>query len=223
MSGFRDLSSGAENLVVGSGPGGSVVFEKLTGMGEDTLLIEEGHDILGVSPFNIPILDRHAKFYRDGGFSPILSNRPFPFSEGKVLGGTSELNGGLFWPLPEILEEKWTSNLGYLSDDIAEMKNHFLRFSNLLRVGPVTTEVNSDLPSKLLRDSAEKKNLAVEKSMRLVPECQKLNQCGSGCPKSLKNSMSRTLIPRGVSQGGRYKCEVRALKINAYSGVAKSL
>lgn len=223
MSEFLDFSRGTENLVVGSGPGGSVVFEKLTGIGEETLLIEEGPDILGISPFDIPILDRHAKFYRDGGFSPILSKRPFPFSEGRVLGGTSELNGGLFWPLPEILQEKWITNLGYMSDDIADMNNHFVRFSKMLRVGPVTTEANTDLPSKLLREGAEKQNVAVEKSMRLVPECQKLNQCGSGCPKSLKNSMSRTLIPRGVSQGGRYLCEVRAIKINAYSGVARSL
>jgi len=220
---LRDLTSGTGNLIVGSGAGGSVVFEKLTGMGEEALLIEEGPDILGMTPFDIPIIDRHAKFYRDGGFSPILSNRPFPFSEGRVLGGTSELNGGLFWPLPEILEEKWISNLGYMSGDIEDLKNHFLRFSNLLRVGPVATEANSDLPSKLLRDSAEKQGLAVEKSMRLVPECQKLNQCGSGCPKSLKNSMSRTLIPIGVKRGGRYKCEVRALRINAHSGVARSL
>ena len=223
MNNSRDLLSGAENLIVGSGPGGSVIFEKLTGMGEDTLLIEEGPDILGMTPFNIPILDRHAKFYRDGGFTPILSNRPFPFSEGRVLGGTSELNGGLFWPLPEILEEKWVSDLGYLVCDIADMKSHFSRFSNLLQVAPVVTKANSDLPSKLLQDSAEKQGLAVGKSMRVVPDCQKLNQCGSGCPKSLKNSMSRTLIPRGVSQGGRYKCQVRALRINAYAGIARSL
>lgn len=81
MNKLRDLTSGTENLIVGSGPGGSVVFEKLTGMGEDVLLIEEGPDILDMTPFDIPIIDRHAKFYRDGGFSPILSNRPFPFSE----------------------------------------------------------------------------------------------------------------------------------------------
>lgn len=100
-------------LVIGSGAGGSIIFHELSKANKDVLLIEEGFHI-GTQLTHSSIQDRISNFYRNGGVTPIFGNNIFPFSEGRVVGGTTELNGSLFWRTPEWILSEWKESMAYL-------------------------------------------------------------------------------------------------------------
>ena len=85
-----------DQLILGSGPGGSVVFEQLSKAGFSPLILEEGRTVDDASFQESPAASTF-KNYRHGGISPILSSSIFVHGEGKVLGGGSTINGGLMW------------------------------------------------------------------------------------------------------------------------------
>lgn len=70
-----------------------------------------------------------------------------------------------------------------------------------------------DTDSELMRQGFEMTGSSTTRALRLVPNCQRANLCPSVCPVGAKNSMSRTLIPRGLSNGGTVitECEVHEI------------
>ncbi|MDD5628725.1 MAG: GMC family oxidoreductase N-terminal domain-containing protein, partial [Elusimicrobia bacterium] len=93
--------------VVGSGPGGAVAACVLAEAGREVLLIEEGPGIGQEScrPFSLAEL---AQKYRHGGVTAALGPVPVAYVEGKVVGGGSEVNSGLYLRAPAARLEEWS-------------------------------------------------------------------------------------------------------------------
>ena len=71
-------------LILGSGPGGSVVFERLADAGLFPTIVDEGMAVDDNSFRESPAVSTF-KNYRHGGISPILSSPIFAHGEAKVL------------------------------------------------------------------------------------------------------------------------------------------
>jgi len=206
-------------LIVGSGAGGSTAFYNLALKSKSVLMIEEGQDLRTVKgSFEESISDRTTAYYRDGGVTPVIGKNIFPFSEGKLLGGTTELNGALFWRTPPQIISHWQEVYSLYNLNQENMEKAFDYLEELLNVKEVDLNLNYNLPSQKLYEGANKLGWKTVPARRLAPRCIRLNQCGSGCPNHSKNSMSASLIPLGEKNGGQIRSNTKAIKINCSKG-----
>ncbi|MFN8184679.1 MAG: GMC family oxidoreductase [Candidatus Nanopelagicales bacterium] len=96
-----------EALVVGSGAGGASTAATLAAAGVQTLVLEEGPE---VAPGSLPQFSqaqmRHQ--YRNRGQLVALGMPPITYAEGRCVGGSTEINSGLYHrPSPALLAG-WT-------------------------------------------------------------------------------------------------------------------
>lgn len=199
-------------LIIGSGAGGAAAFDVLTKSTNNVLLLEEGYDQTANYGREISWITRN--LYRGGGVNPIIGLPPIAFAEGKLLGGTTEINGGLFWRTPEKIADHWDRHLGLPLLSSQSLSDNFEYFENVLNVSLQEEIEDSDSDSKLMKIGAGKLGWNVVPVPRLVPKCQRANRCGSGCPGLRKQSMSQTLLPLGKSRGGRILQGFKVVKIN---------
>jgi choline dehydrogenase-like flavoprotein len=208
-------------LIVGSGAGGSTVFENLACRGKDVLLVEEG-PLLDSEDKLKSISDSTRDFYRDAGATPVLGTEIFSFSEGRLLGGTTELNGGLFWRTPPRILENW-ENLGMQGFSREGLEEHFVYLENSLSVRDEAYQSRSEnMDSRVLANAALEKGWKCVKARRAVQSCERRNRCGSGCPSGAKQSMSLTMIPRGKKNGGQILTSLELLEVKFEGNFAKS-
>src|SRR5690606_37507409 len=94
-----------------TGAGGAACGAELAEAGVDVLFVEEGgyHPTSSFSPY---LGESQARLYRDNGGTVIMGNPPIPYAEGRCVGGSTVINGGMTWrPIPEVLED-WERLLG---------------------------------------------------------------------------------------------------------------
>ena len=127
----KTFKSKFDYIIVGSGAGGSSIFSELALQGKEVLLIEEGTD------FNNQISNKEKRIansllekYRNGGVTPIFGNPSFTFSEGVGLGGSTEINGALFWRTPSDILSEWIEK--YKLDSIKGIHEHFEYYEKVL-------------------------------------------------------------------------------------------
>ncbi|MFL6241417.1 MAG: FAD-dependent oxidoreductase, partial [Acidimicrobiia bacterium] len=93
-------------LVIGSGAGGAATAATLAAAGRDVTVVEEGPwiDPDALEPFS---LEEMAAKYRHRGLAAALGNPAIAFAEGRCVGGSTEINSGLYHRLPGALAESW--------------------------------------------------------------------------------------------------------------------
>ena len=101
-------------LVVGSGAGGAVTAAALAGAGRTVTVLEEGPwvDPDALEPFSLA--EMVAK-YRHHGLAAAFGNPAIAYAEGRCVGGSTEINSGLYHRLPDHLADEWRS--GYQIDE----------------------------------------------------------------------------------------------------------
>lgn len=197
-------------VVVGSGPGGSVAFSSLVNEGLRVLLIEEGPDP-SASESSGSIFEGIQRYYRSGGLRPILSNVGIiPFGEGRVLGGGSQVNGGLFWKTPPSVLAEWNEKGSLIDSDAISSNIEY--FERKLNVGEESDLRGFDRDSDLFAEGAEKIGLHSFVARRATLGCARSNRCAIGCPSGAKRTMGKTLIPEAVADGGEVWVDSRAVR-----------
>src|SRR5918994_3198100 len=95
-----------EVLVVGSGAGGAITAVRLAEAGRRVTVVEEGPwvDSGAVEPFS---LQEMVAKYRHHGLSAALGNPAIAYAEGRCVGGSTEINSGLYHRLPDHLAADW--------------------------------------------------------------------------------------------------------------------
>src|SRR5262249_19100447 len=85
---------GAEWTVVGTGAGGAPGAARLRDAGLDVLMLEEGA-LHRTETFVTAPATMARRLYRDAGTSLILGRPPILFAEGRCVGGSTGINGGM--------------------------------------------------------------------------------------------------------------------------------
>ncbi|HWC00732.1 MAG TPA: GMC family oxidoreductase N-terminal domain-containing protein, partial [Bryobacteraceae bacterium] len=113
-----------QDLVIGSGPGGSITAGLLAEAGRDVILVEEGRST-GERPPEPFSLDEMVQRYRHRGLNPAFGSPKVVFVEACCLGGGSEINSGLYHRTPEDVLENWRRGYGLQAAGPTEMETHF--------------------------------------------------------------------------------------------------
>jgi len=206
-------------LIIGSGAGGSTAALELCNEGKDVLIIEEGKHYENYQ-FSNPS-KRIFELYRNSGVTPIRGKPDIAFAEGSLWGGTTEINGGVFWRTPDPVLQNWKSNIKntFYEHDLLP---HFEKHEKLLNVNSSNTVNNKvNHSSKKLIDSSNRLGWNIVSAPRVVTNCQNSNQCGSGCPTAAKQSMSISYLPMAIKKGlvAITSCKaksVKKIKSNSY-------
>ena len=93
-------------LIIGSGAGGAVTAATLARAGRTVTVLEEGPwvDPDALEPFS---LQEMVAKYRHGGSCAALGRPAIAYAEGRCVGGSTEINSGLYHRLPPELAEEW--------------------------------------------------------------------------------------------------------------------
>ncbi|MDJ0868907.1 MAG: FAD-dependent oxidoreductase [Myxococcota bacterium] len=193
-------------LVIGSGAGGATTAATLAEAGYDVLIAEEGLDA-GPEFGETHSPRAIAQLYRGGGLTPILGNESLAFVEGCCVGGSTEVNSGFWYRIPEHCYTRWSTDA--LVEDLSRERidPYFERIEREL--GVTVPDVASETPSSaVLRRGAEKLGWRIDP----VARCQ-ADPAASPFAPGAKQSMRRTYLPRARAAGAELLPGCRAVRI----------
>lgn len=191
-----------EVLVVGSGAGGATTATALAEGGRTVTVLEEGPalDPGAVEPFS---LEELARSYRHHGTSAALGSPPIAYAEGCCVGGSTEVNSGLWNRLPDGLAERWRRELR-----LAEFTPEVLgRYADQVEGWLGVASVPGELPpsSAVLERGARALGWRHEE----FPRAFRYDDRGRGT----KQTMSRTLLPRATAAGASVVAGMRVQRL----------
>ncbi len=171
-----------ENIVIGSGPGGSITGYKLSKAGFDTLIIEKGN-YYSLPKYKHPFSEFQKK-WKYVGISGAIGKYDFQYASGECVGGGSEINSGLYHEL----DENFLKNLKFNNkNDLLALKK--FEWENLLskEKNKLNTLEEENLKNYFL-SGAKKQNLKIE-NLDIFFKNNK------------KNSMSETILQEAKKEG----------------------
>ncbi|MFJ8434883.1 GMC family oxidoreductase N-terminal domain-containing protein [Kitasatospora sp. NPDC094019] len=198
-------------LVIGSGAGGSTAALELAGAGREVRVLEEGPRVSQEWITRASPAENLRLLYRQGGLLPIHGAPTIPFGEGRCVGGTTVVNGGLFWRPPERLLEDWASagvdgfRAHHLAPHLAEAERRLGVVDQ--RPGPGNRD------SVLLARAADRLGWRWAPARRVVRGCRHANRCVTGCPTGAKQSMLVSYLPAAERLGAVVEPDTRVLRL----------
>lgn len=206
-------------LIVGTGAGGSIAGYHLAKNGKDVLFLEEGSN-LRISTLNQKISFLTNQFYRKGGLTPIFGKPMIAFTEGKCVGGSTVINGGLFWRTPPWVIDDWCKKYGLTDFNLTNLDKHFDQIEKMLHVELVQNSTNSNQDSQFILNAAQTLKWKTVPVPRAVKNCQNSNFCPTGCPIEAKQSVNLNYIPQAINYGARLIADTKAIRILHRNNIA---
>ena len=191
LNDFKKKEITEDNIIIGSGAGGSTTAYELLKSGKSSIILEEGPSVEFQEKKKVG--NRITKFYKNNGATPIYSFSGGPligYGQGSCVGGSTFINGGYFSITPEWIFDSW----------IKEKKVNFSYEEFKMYLNEIRSEINVtsvelkdiDKDSKVLLDGSKKFNWKIEKCERFLKDCKRNNLCVIGCPSNSKQSMNVT-------------------------------
>ena len=131
-------------IVVGGGSAGSVLGNRLTeDAGTRVLVLEAGRSDWRIDPFihmpaalTFPIGSRFYDWMYESEPEPFMNGRRIYHARGKVLGGSSSINGQIFQRGNPLDYERWAADPGMATWDNAHCLPYFKRMETCLAAAP---------------------------------------------------------------------------------------
>jgi choline dehydrogenase-like flavoprotein len=189
-------------LVIGSGAGGAFTAAALAGAGRTVTIVEEG-------PWVDP--DEHEPFslaemvakYRHHVAGAALGNPMIAYAEGRCVGGSTEINSGLYHRLPEYLAAEWQSDYAIDEFSAESLEGYADRVEAQLSVTTV--------PGAPPASSAAIERGATKLGWRNVEFARVFSYDEQG--RGTKQTMTRTMLPRALAAGAALIPDCRVLSL----------
>lgn len=191
-----------EILVIGSGAGGAVTAAVLAAAGRKVTVLEEGPwiDPDAMEPFS---LQEMATKYRHQGLSAALGSPGIAYAEGRCVGGSTEINSGLYHRLPSHLADEWRNTYRIDEFSPSTLDRYAERIEQEMCV--------SRLPGAPPASSAVLERGAAKLGWRAVEFARVFKYDGAG--RGEKQTMARTLIPSAVLSGAQIVADCRVARL----------
>jgi choline dehydrogenase-like flavoprotein len=189
-------------LVIGSGAGGAITAAALASAGRTVTVVEEGPwiDADALEPFS---LEEMVAKYRHHGLAAALGNPAVAYAEGRCVGGSTEINSGLYHRLPDHLAAEWQSTYD-IDEFTAEALDRVAgRVEDQLSVARV--------PGAPPASSAALERGATKLGWRNVEFARVFSYDDQG--RGTKQTMSRTMLPRALAAGATIVPDCRVTRL----------
>ncbi|WP_329253290.1 GMC family oxidoreductase [Streptomyces sp. NBC_01478] len=201
-------------LVIGSGAGGSVAALELAAAGRSVTVLEEGPRVGTAALAAAGPAENMRTLYRNGGLTPVLGTPTIVYGEGRAVGGTTLVNGGLLWDPPPALLARWAAVSGIDGYRAADLAPHLKTVA--ARLGAIVQQhggPDANRDSRLLAAGADRLGWRWQHARRVVQGCLHRNRCTTGCPTGAKQSMAVSYLPRAEALGARITPDTRVLRL----------
>lgn len=211
----RDLTGDTELdcdvVIVGSGAGGSTMAAELAEAGLNVIIIEEGRHYR-TEDFSDDTTKMVRAMYRSGGATMAFGDPPVFYQEGRTVGGSTVINGGMAFRPAEHVLERWSREHGVDAIMPRDMELYLDRVENRLHAGVQHADTLSR-DNELLKAGADAMGWETVHNTRSQARCTGANNCAFGCPTGAKQSALVSYIPRALHFGARLYSEVKVSKI----------
>jgi len=207
------LETAADVVVVGSGPAGSTAAQVASTAGARVVVVEEG-PWLQPADFHLSAFASMSGYYRGMGSTVALGPAPIPYLQGRMVGGSSPINGAICWRLPRSVHAEWCAADPGLHDALPwnEIEAATDAVEKRLRVAPTEPTV-AGRKNLLMAKGAEALGLEHRPIRRNVDGCRGLGRCMQGCPGGHKTSVDRTILADALADGTSLLSSVEAVEI----------
>ncbi|MFO0678369.1 MAG: GMC family oxidoreductase [Polyangiaceae bacterium] len=197
----------ADVVVVGTGAGGAAVGAELAEAGFDVVFVEEGgyHPTSSFTPYAEETVPR---LYRNASSTVILGTPQIPYVEGRCVGGSTVLNGGMTWRAPEEVLADWEKITGSKELGPHGLDRLFDRVEARVHAKFQMPESIGD-DNRIMAEGARKLGWKWEVNRRNQDMCVGANNCVFGCPTGAKQSTLVSYVPRALAHGARILTEVK--------------
>lgn len=202
----------ADFVIVGTGAGGATAARILSEAGFDLVLLEEG-PALDPSRRPAALLEAMGAAVRDFGSQTTAGLTPMPLLQGRLVGGSTAINSGIIWRLPEDVRLAWSRDRG-LGDLLEEraLARAFERIEEELEVEATPPELLGENAHRMA-EACRILGLPGKAITRNARRCQGRARCLQGCPEEARQSMDVSYVPRAVTAGARLRPLSRAARV----------
>jgi choline dehydrogenase-like flavoprotein len=227
-------------VIVGSGPGASIMAKGLAERGKRVLIIERGEHT-DPSEFNEDEIDMVSRLYADGALQQAADFR-FQVIQGSAVGGSSVVNNAVCFDTPRSVLDRWNDQSGGNAGlDLERFVQCNKRVNDMIGVRKIN---ESDIPNTMSREEymnpggvkfvegIKKLRLhesphTVESVAANIKHCVGCGYCNMGCKWGKKLSMLNQVLPEAQERIGPENFQVIAgcevLKLKARGSKVTSL
>jgi choline dehydrogenase-like flavoprotein len=193
---YPDDDIECEVVVVGTGAGGGVVGRELAERGFAVVFVEEGQHYRR-DAFDGRAVEAHQRFYR-GAFS--IGNAPMPIFMGRLLGGSTAINGGTSLRTPPWVLERWCEEIGTDVFSPEAMDPYFRRVESFLQIAPSPLDIIGPISDFVARgcDALGWTHQAIPRN---APGCDGKGFCDLGCRTDARLGTNLSYVPAALSKG----------------------
>ncbi|MBS2031612.1 MAG: GMC family oxidoreductase [Deltaproteobacteria bacterium] len=217
-----DLELRAQVCIVGSGAGGAVVAKTLSEAGLDVIVIEEG----GHTPPEVYGKYRPTEtlrnLAREGGTAVTMALGDSPLIailQGRTVGGSSVLTGGVCFRIPESVTHRWATEHGLPGFSEKELEACYAEVEREVHVETVPEHMRSK-STVLFGEGMEKLGYGMKPLRRNTKGCCGCSRCNFGCPHQAKLSVDLTYLRKALQHGTRIYADCRADELLIENGRA---
>ncbi|HTQ05285.1 MAG TPA: GMC family oxidoreductase [Polyangiaceae bacterium] len=202
-------------VVVGTGAGGAVVGRELADRGFVVCFVEEGARYRR-EDFGRGLIQAQTKLYRT---TFAWGSPPIPLMMGRLVGGSTAVNGGTCLRTPDFILDEWCERLH--TDDLspANMAARFAHVEERLIVAEPERRHIGPIADIMDRGAA-----AFGWHSGPIPRnavgCEGQGFCGLGCATGARRSTELSFLPGALAQGSTVLCEARATALIREGGRA---
>ncbi len=207
-------------VIVGSGPAGSAVASVLATADLEVAVIEAGPR-LHPEDFALSAFASMAQTTRGMGATVAYGRTLTPLVQGKMVGGSSPINGAICWRLPQDVYRGWLAEDPALGRALPwdELETATDAIEARLGVAPTDPAVAGP-KNTLLAVGAEALGLEHRPIRRNTVGCVGLGRCMQGCPRGHKQSVDRTLLDDALQAGAHLFSSVTVQRVQVARGRA---
>jgi choline dehydrogenase-like flavoprotein len=191
-----------EVLVIGSGAGGALTAARLAAAGRQVTVLEEGPalDPDARDAFSRRELERA---YRNRGVTATLGRPPIAYVEGCCVGGSTEVNSGLWHRPPADLVAQWAARDGVRELDPDDLEQRADAIAK--EIGVATVPGGAPRSSALMADGAH----ALGWQAGEVPRVARYAEGATGAAAGVQQTMARTYLPAARAEGAQLVSQCR--------------
>lgn len=199
----RDLE--CDVVIVGTGAGGAVLAKELADRGHAVVLVEEGkrrkrNEFVG------SFVRAHTSYIRN---TFTLGSSPVTVLTGKLVGGSTAVNGGTCLRPPPWVHHRWSEELGSDHMSMEAMSPYFDRVEAALQVALPERKHIGPIADVFDR-GAKPFGWKVGPIPRNAPGCEGQGFCDFGCSSGARRAVDTAFLPTAVEKGTLLMTELTA-------------
>ena len=155
---------------------------------------------------------------RGSGSTVIMGKSPVPYLEGRCVGGSTVINGGMCWRTPEKVLDEWVERgLEHLSPRALEA--YFDHVETTINARYQDAGSQGECNGRF-KAGADALGWSLSINKRNQVHCVGSNDCVTGCPSGAKQSTLYSWLPRFFKSGGRLYTRCKVGRIDTLNGRA---